>query len=101
MVSRGIHDRGPDQGSSVSSLSPFSIPLRPCCLAGTYESLSVCAEPKAYVHEPQVSLFSKEAWVCRDDRDPVPFNLRRAGILPVCPAPDYLRQEGGGHGTQI
>ncbi len=101
MVSRGRHDRGPDHASSVSSPSSFSIPPRPYCLAGASGSLSVCAQPKAYIHEPQVSPYSKEACVCRDDRDPVPFNLRRAGILPVCPAPDYLRQEGGGHGTQI
>lgn len=39
--------------------------------------------------------FHKEACLCSDDRDPVPFNSRRAGILPVGPAPDYLRQEGG------
>ncbi len=101
MVSRGIHDRGPDQAGVVSSLSSFSISLRPYCSAGTSGGLLVCAEPMPQIHESQVSPFAKEACVCRDDRDPVPFNLRRAGILPVCPAPDYLRQEGGGHGTQI
>ena len=68
---------------------------------GLSESILVCAEPKTYRHVAQLSPFSKEACVCRDDRDPVLFHSRRAGILPVCPAPDYLRQEGGCHGTQI
>ena len=51
--------------------------------------------PKAYIQQPWVSSFCKEVCLCSDNRDPVPFNSRRAGILPAGPAPDYLRQEGG------
>lgn len=100
MVSRGRHDRGNDQASLVSSHSSCP-PPRPYFWIGPSESIFVCAEPEAYMHVAQMSPFSKEACVCTDDRDPVLFHSRRAGILPVCPAPDYLRQEGGCHGTQI
>ena len=99
MVSRGIHDRGNDQASLVPFLP--QVPPRVDISWQVRTSVFVCAVPKAYMQGAQVSPFSKEASLCTDDRDPVPFYSRRAGILPVCPAPDYLRQEGGCHGTQI
>lgn len=98
MVHRGTYDRGFDQASLVPFPSSGS-PSRRNLPVGTFEKILDYAEPKAYIDETQVSLFTKEACICRDDRDSVPFNLRRAGILPVCHAPIYLRQEGGRHGT--
>lgn len=100
MVSRGIHDRGIDQASLV----PFLPQAPPRVDISWHVHASVLWSVPSRRHtcmERRYHPFSKEDPLCTDDRDPVPFNRRRAGILPVCPAPDYLRQEGGCHGTQI
>jgi hypothetical protein len=95
MVFRGEHDRRREEAGSFLSSLPFLRSDRPFAPV-------VCAIfSSRHTGDKPTAIHSEEVLLWRNSREVVLLRFRRDGILPLCRAPKYSRQEGGLYGTEI
>ncbi len=101
MVFRGEHDRRRDRGNLVP-FPPYGSRHPRHIVTDPVERPWCCVKPRETIRFVSSLPAGKEG-MCMQRR-PRPLEVQipaRPHILPVCRAPNCLRQEGGDHGTKV